>query len=212
MTGTAAETTCIMLPLKELRLNGGTQMRAELDLGTIQEYAEIFDELPPVVVFEDDRQHYWLADGFYRAKAAIFAGRDAINCEVRQGTRREAVLFAVGSNANHGVRRTNADKRKCVLALLSDREWAKWSSHEIARQCGVAFSFVHTLRKLAEGPSPNPNRQRLAAQGGRIIETPAEHRKGPVSSNSSNGNGKHGRGKTVRTIRCPYCRKRFPIP
>jgi hypothetical protein len=61
----------------------------------------------------------------------------------------------VGANATHGLRRTNADKRRAALTLLQDEEWQRWSNREIARQCGVTHTFVAKLRReLLEEPSP----------------------------------------------------------
>lgn len=57
-----------------------------------------------------------------------------------------AVLYACGANAAHGLRRTNADKRRAVLTLLEDGEWAKLSDEEIARRCAVSRPFVGGLR------------------------------------------------------------------
>ena len=36
------------------------------------------------------------------------------------GGLRDAILFSVGANAAHGLRRTNADKRRTVLLLWED--------------------------------------------------------------------------------------------
>ena len=80
-----------------------------------------------------DGQAYWLADGFHRVRAAQEAGLAGINADVRQGTRRDAVLFSAGANAVHGLRRSNADKRRAVETLLNDEEWRAWSDNEIAR-------------------------------------------------------------------------------
>jgi hypothetical protein len=93
-----------------------------------------------------------------------------------------------------------------MLALLSDTAWARWSDREIARQCMVSNSFVTVLRRIVEGPSPDPKRRRLAAQAGHIISRPAEHHKEPTSSNGNDGKGP---GKMTR---CPFCKKRFEIP
>lgn len=70
-----------------------------------------------------------------------------IAAEVRQGTRRDAILYSVGANATHGLRRTNADKRRAVETLLRDEEWSQWSNREIARQCGVSLNLVNSMRK-----------------------------------------------------------------
>jgi hypothetical protein len=42
------------------------------------------------------------------------------------------VLYTVGANATHGLRRSNADKRRAVSMLLDDPEWAQWSNLAIA--------------------------------------------------------------------------------
>ena len=61
-------------------------------------------------------------------------------------TRRDAVLDALGDNATHGVRRTNADKRKAVMTLLEDDEWVGWADSEIARRCCVDHKTVGRYR------------------------------------------------------------------
>src|SRR5690606_24706601 len=124
------------------------QPRAEMDAVVIADYADAMREgatFPPVVAFYDGAA-YWLADGFHRAEAARVAGLDSIAADVRQGTRRDAVLYSVGANAAHGLRRTNADKRRAVLALLDDDEWGRWSDGEIARRANVSQPFVSKLR------------------------------------------------------------------
>ena len=134
--------------LADIRLDGGTQPRAQLDFFTIGEYAQAMrdgTQFPPVVVFYDGSA-YWLADGFHRVRAAQQAGLTEIGADLRQGSRRDAVLYSVGANASHGMRRTNEDKRRAVMTLLGDAEWAQWSSAEIARRCNVTHPFVSTLR------------------------------------------------------------------
>jgi hypothetical protein len=37
-------------------------------------------------------------------------------------------------------------KRRAVLTLLNDPEWAAWSDREIARQCAVTQPFVSSIR------------------------------------------------------------------
>lgn len=138
------------LPLSAIRVDGGTQSRALLQDSIIAEYAAALADgvtFPPVVIFYDGSDH-WLADGFHRVRAFAAAGRDTIPADVRQGTRRDAILYSVGANETHGLRRTNDDKRRAVMTLLDDAEWSKWSDREIGRLCRVSHEFVRKLRPL----------------------------------------------------------------
>ena len=135
-----------IIKLCEIRLDGGTQPRTEIDQDLVSEYAECIDQLPPVTVFFDGVK-YWLADGFHRYHAHNKANLSEINCIVINGTQRDAILHSVGVNADHGKRRTNEDKRKAVLTLLKDEEWSKWSNRQIAKACKVSPGLVDIIRK-----------------------------------------------------------------
>ena len=137
------------LGLDVIRIDGGTQPRADISQETVREYAEYMQAgtvLPPVDVFFDGAA-YWLADGFHRYWAARKIDRAAVTATVHLGTVRDAVLFSVSANVGHGLQRTNADKRKSTLTLLRDEEWAKWSDREIAGQCCVSKDLVGDVRR-----------------------------------------------------------------
>jgi len=136
------------LATDDIRRDGGTQPRACMDQVVIAEYTEAMlagSAFPPVTAFHDGAE-YWLADGFHRVAAAEQAQIGVVNVDVRQGTRRDAVLFAVGANSAHGLRRTNEDKRRAVMVLLGDEEWARWSNREIGRRACVSRRFVDQVR------------------------------------------------------------------
>ena len=133
----------------DIRINGGTQSRAAINQEVVSEYAEAIAggaEFPPIVVFFDGSS-YWLADGFHRYRAYAQTNAHEVPADIRQGSQRDAVLYSVGANASHGLRRTNDDKRRAVMVLLNDPEWSKWSDREIARQAGVGNQMVGHLRK-----------------------------------------------------------------
>lgn len=132
-----------------IRLDGGTQSRAQIDQITVDAYAESIRNdavFPPVVVFYDGKE-YWLADGFHRVQAYKQEGCVTIGADIRSGTRREAILYSVGANAKHGLRRSNADKRRAVETLLRDEEWSKKSDRWIAEKCGVSYMTVARHRE-----------------------------------------------------------------
>ena len=154
----------------DIRTDGGTQPRAEISADLVTEYTEAMQagaQFPPVVIYYDGSD-YWLADGFHRLRALANLGRPVL-ADVRQGTRRDAVLYSAGANATHGQRRTNADKRRAVLALLHDDEWQQWSDREIARRCAVSDRFVNSVRaELTANGSQSTERR---GADGRTIDT-----------------------------------------
>jgi hypothetical protein len=136
------------LNILAVRIDGGTQPRASINLDAVSEYAEAITagaSLPPPTVFHDGAD-YWLADGFHRYHANKKIGAVSLECEVIEGTQRDAVLYSLSANQAHGLRRSNEDKRKAVMTLLNDAEWVKWSDNQIAKKCGVSPTFVGTVR------------------------------------------------------------------
>lgn len=137
------------IKLADIRIDGGTQSRACINEQAVADYAEAMQsgaEFPPVVAFFDGAA-YWLADGFHRYQACKRAGLTSIAADIRQGTQRDAILYSVGANASHGLRRTSGDKKRAVLVLLNDPEWSKWSDREIARACSVSPDTVGRHRR-----------------------------------------------------------------
>lgn len=146
-----------MIALSKIRIDGGTQARVELNQETVAEYAEAYRSgaaMPPVVLFYDGTT-YWLADGFHRYFGAKQAGLAEIWEEITPGTKRDAVLFSLAANARHGLRRTNADKRKAVSVLLNDPEWSAWSDNDIAKRCSVSNHLVADVKKSLTWNSPS---------------------------------------------------------
>lgn len=155
-----------------LRVNGGTQSRAEISRTVVADYAEAMGEgasFPPLVVFYDGAE-YWLADGFHRYEAYSRAGIYEAIAEVRQGTQRDAVLFSVGANASHGLRRTNDDKRRAVMVLLNDEEWSAWSDREIARRAAVHHDLVGRMRGELSGGKRQIEPVRTVERNGTIYQ------------------------------------------
>ncbi len=153
-------TTIRSVPLADIQ-DGGAQMRVEMKPDTVREYADDMAAgavLPPVVVYHDGT-NYWLGDGFHRVAAARKLDHETIDAEVRDGGERDAILCGVGSNASHGLRRTQADKRRAVERLLRDEEWGKWSNRKIAEAAKVDHKTVAAVRRdLLGGEFPTPAR------------------------------------------------------
>ncbi len=177
LINTAERTT---IPLERIKTDGGTQMRAALDPETVQEYLDAMQpvgwgDFPVVIVYYDGKDH-WLADGFHRVEAYRRAAANldqpaSVPADVRSGTRRDAILHAAGANASHGLRRTNADKRRAVENLLRDDEWRHWSNREIGRRCAVDEGTVRRIRGEMERTAEIPQSEERHGADGRTIDT-----------------------------------------
>lgn len=196
----------MQLELKQLHIDGGTQPRVAINEDTVAEYAEALKDgatFPPVVAFHDGHV-YWLADGFHRYLAHRRVGVERIEVDVREGSLRDAILFAVGANAEHGLKRTNEDKHKAVVTLLThelaktDTEGHPWSNMEIARRCRVNEK---TVRKYRDEVTTEIRRE----EGGVTSEIRSEKHPQPRAYTS-----KHGTKATMNTANIGRARKAEP--
>ena len=137
------------LAIANIRRDGGTQIRAALDEDTVAEYTALIQagvNLPPVGVYQDGPlsrgTKFWLWDGFHRLEAHARAGKTRIECEFLDGTLDDAILAACAANQAHGLRRTNADKRRAVETMLAHPVAKDWSARRIADHIGVTHAMV----------------------------------------------------------------------
>ena len=148
-----AETVIGAVSLDDLEFDTSLQARAAMDDAAVAEYAELYEGAsgtlpPPVVFYCEERDRYYIGDGWHRIAAARRLRLKEIDMEIRDGGRAAAVEYAVGANRAHGVRRTPEDKRRAVEIAL--KEWPDYSDRKIAELCGVSHPFVSKLRKQVE--------------------------------------------------------------
>lgn len=140
------------LNLLAIRIDGGTQARVELDQKMVVQYSEHLkdgDQFPPITVFHDGTD-YWLADGFHRYFAHKANGLVSIEADVKDGTVRDAKLYAYSANGRRGLSMSHEDNRKIITEMLRDEEWSGWSDQQIANHVGVSRMTVNRVRKLLE--------------------------------------------------------------
>jgi hypothetical protein len=163
------------LNLNEIEATAGTQVRRVLDQRTIDDYAEAMLAgaiFPPLTVFSPKgSERYVLADGFHRRESALECGYESFPCEMYHGSVHDALEYALGANDEHGLRRSNKDKRNAVELALKDPKWAKWSNAQIARLCRVSDQLVAKVR--TESNLPAPDKVKMKSRSGKTIERKA---------------------------------------
>lgn len=134
--------------LTEIKVDVSLQARSKLSQEVIDEYTETLREggkLPAIKVFRVGSSYY-LVDGWHRYYAHKKAGLADIEVEIIDGTLRDATLYAIGANDEHGLRRSNEDKRKAVMMLLDDVEWSEWNDSQVAKAARVSIVMVAKIR------------------------------------------------------------------
>ena len=116
--------TTMTLHPEMIEATAATQVRTKLHKDLIDAYCEDIKNgaiMPPIVVFCEKGAERWiLADGFHRLYAHIHAEKDEIEVTIHEGGRHDALIYALGANACHGLRRTNADKINAVKMALRE--------------------------------------------------------------------------------------------
>ena len=134
--------------LEDIRIDGGTQYRDQINQDVVREYVDAMrdgDEFPSMETVFDGSTH-WLVDGFHRYFAYMALGAKMANVEYKPGTQREAQVIAMGVNGKHGLQRNNATKRRVVEAALIHEDTKGLSNRQIADICNVSDSFVGSIR------------------------------------------------------------------
>lgn len=179
--------------IASIRRDGGTQIRAGLDESTVADYVEQYRaqqkggesrSMPDVEVFHDGTDH-WLVDGFHRVEAALRAGQKRIAAAIKPGTQSAAILAACAANQTHGLRRSNADKRRAIETALRHPESSEWSARRIAKHTGVHHETVEAVRDELRAATTEQPRAVAGSQGGEIATLERRGKAGPTVKGES---------------------------
>jgi len=175
----------VTMPLSALVIDADVQPRVDgLHPPTVKEYRERYkagDTFPPLVAYGTKKKAI-VSEGFHRAEVYRLEEVAEVDVELREGGKEEAKLNALGSNKNHGLRRSNADKRRAVETALSMRP--KWSDRKIADHCGVHHQMVADARSQLDDSSSSQPQQR-EGKDGKVRTVPAKPKEPELSSDDS---------------------------
>ena len=151
------------IPLNDLVLDPNLYLRDRLDDFTVERYADSWQRLPPVTVYDVDGI-LLLADGFHRHAAAVMLGKAGIRAEVIHGAFNDALDFVASVNLFHGLPLTRAERRRAVEVKLKLHH--DWSDRRMAEELAVSRELVAKTRKmLVEGQQIPNNPGRVGADG-----------------------------------------------
>jgi hypothetical protein len=156
------------VPLDDLVLDPGLNLRDRLDDFTVERYADSWERLPPITVYEvDDR--LLIADGFHRHAAAVMLGKRTIPAEICVGTFTEALDFVASVNLFHGLPLTRAERRRAVEVKL--KLHPDWSDRRMAQELAVSRELVFKIRKQLIDSRQIPNLPGRVGADGKLYTT-----------------------------------------
>lgn len=135
-----------------IRIDGGTQPRQEINYEVVKDYAELMRDgvkFPPVTVYFDGAE-YWLADGFHRYHATKANAVTTIEAEVINGSVDDAEEYSFTANGGRGNDLTTNDKKAIIRRMLLKERYAEWSQARIAKHVHVSAMFVSRVKASME--------------------------------------------------------------
>lgn len=90
--------------------------------------------------------------------------------EVLLRAKAQAIAFAAGANATHGLRRTTSDKRRAVTKLLSDLRMADRTDRAIAELAGVDHKTVASVWSGLQRSGEIPQNDERIGTDGRVVK------------------------------------------
>jgi ParB-like chromosome segregation protein Spo0J len=156
------------VPLDDLVLDPNLNLRDRLDDFTVERYADSWERLPPITVYEVEGR-LLLADGFHRHAAAVMMGKRTIPAEIRAGTFTEALDFVAGVNLFHGLPLTRAERRRAVEVKLKLHH--DWSDRRMAQELAVSRELVLKIRKQLIESHQIPNLPGRVGADGKLYTT-----------------------------------------
>jgi len=201
------------LPIDDVVLDPELNLRDALDPETVDRYAESWELMPPVSVFEVEGR-WLLVDGFHRHAAAIRQGRQSIEANIHLGSYTEALDFAAGANLTHGLPLRRTERRRAIELKL--RLHPDYSDRRLAKESGVSRELVARVRHDLSTAGQIPTVQERVGADGKTYTTaglprdPNEHAPadGPSASDfddepgreerEEEGAGRRGRGRRSR--------------
>lgn len=160
----------LRVSIDALQIDPGLQVRAAPCPHVVADYAAAMAEgvaFESIVLFHDPDALLWVADGFQRIEAAGIAQLDTLLADVYEGSRRDALLYALTrANVGRGERLNASDQGRKVEMALEDEELRTYSDRRLAEELSVSRALVGQVRRRLEAAEQIPYQETTVGRDG----------------------------------------------
>ncbi len=138
-----------LVPVDRIARDPAIQIRGGIDPDLVAQYKTIIEDqgfMDPVALFRDG-EILLLADGFHRLEAYLHLSTAKIPARIKDGSRTDALKYALRENGHHGAPLTNAQKRYAAQVAVLDPGIAILPDKDIAVLIGCSVTLVNEVRR-----------------------------------------------------------------
>lgn len=154
------------LSIEKIIADEDTQIRVGVSSSRIEEFVEIYSELPPWRVIKTEDGKFILADGFHRRKAAIKKGYKTAQCRVEEGDYKKALEIAIEENCRGPLNLSRQEKINTIEKAL--KYFPERANSWIAEMIGVSMQTVDKVRRQLEENKVIHTYDKLETRDGRL--------------------------------------------
>jgi len=153
------------LQIEDITADEDIQIRVGVNSSRVDEFAEVYSELPPWRVVKTPDGKFLLADGFHRRKAAQKKGYKRAHCKVEEGDYKRALEIAIEENCRGPLNLSRQEKLNTIEKAL--KFFPERANSWIGEIIGVSMQTVEKVRKQLEENKVIKTYDKLETRDGR---------------------------------------------
>jgi ParB-like chromosome segregation protein Spo0J len=188
----------VIIDINTIQRGNDMQIRAEINQETVERYTEImkdkdgFDVFPPIILFRDENNTLWLADGHHRIEASIAAGKTSIAAIILIGSKNDAIWAAIEANGKNGLSLNTKDIRRAIEIAL--KMLPRKTLSDISKAVAVSITTVWNVKNELEEKGELNFDEKVVGKDGK--ERPTKY----IKSTSDNNNQINDETNNEQTI------------
>jgi len=153
------------LSIENIIADDEIQIRVGVNSGRVEEFIEVYSELPAWRVVKTPDGKFILADGYHRRQAAIRKNYKKAHCKVEEGDYKRALEIAIEENCRGPLNLSRREKLNTIEKTL--KYFPERANSWIGEMIGVSMQTVEKVRRTLEENKAIKTYDKLETRDGR---------------------------------------------